>query len=61
MNEQEQVIWIVAGEDGVFGVYATRELAEEHKAAMPRPDEFEIEHDIVRTALMPLVAEWSMS
>ncbi len=51
-------IWLVSGPDGCYGVYATRELAEQHKAAMSDPSEFTVEHDIVRHTLMPLVAEF---
>lgn len=46
-------VWLVDGPDGCYGVYATRELAEAHIAAMSDPTEFTVEHDIVRTELMP--------
>lgn len=54
-------VFVVVGPDGLYGVYATQALAEQHRALMSRPDafadEFDVERDVLRTELMPEVVE----
>jgi hypothetical protein len=53
----EVEVFVVMGPDGLYGAYATEELAERHRALLSRPNEFEVERDLVRTQLMPEVVE----
>lgn len=47
--------WIITGDDGVYGVYTTEALAEQHRALLGAEDEFEIEWSYVLDELDPVV------
>lgn len=56
-HARRAVYLVVHDTDGVYGVYATKQLAEQHRAHMSRPDEFTIEEDVIHTDLMPVLTE----
>lgn len=48
----EVEVWLVMGEDGNFGAFATEALAEEHRSKLADPDAYAVERDVLRTEPM---------